>query len=52
MANPHALEHVVDAYLYRVRLDPDGLTLVGRDHFDTMAPFETPHETGEPGWDG
>ena len=36
MANAGQLEQVVDAYLYWVRLDPDGLTLVGRDHFDTM----------------
>ena len=30
------LERVADAYLYWVRLEPDGLTLVGRDHFDTL----------------
>ena len=36
MANTSALERVVDAYLYWVRLDADGLTLVGMDHFDTL----------------
>ena len=35
-ARTSALERVVDAYLYWVRLEPDGLTLVGKDHFDTM----------------
>ncbi|MCY4574640.1 MAG: hypothetical protein OXF01_17805 [Gemmatimonadetes bacterium] len=36
MANNSALERVADAYLYWVRLEPDGLTLVGMDHFDTL----------------
>ena len=36
MANTSPLEHVVDAYVYWVRLDPDGLTLAGMDHFDTL----------------
>ena len=31
-----ALERVADAYLYWIRLEPDGLTLVGMDHFDTL----------------
>ena len=30
------LEQVADAYLYWVRLEPDGLTLVGTDNFDTL----------------
>ena len=36
LVNASALERVADAYLYWVRLDADGLTLVGRDHFDTL----------------
>ena len=36
MANTSALERVVDGYLYWVRLEPAGLTLVGMDHFDTL----------------
>ncbi len=36
LVNASALERVADAYLYWVRLDPDGLTLVGMDHFDTL----------------
>ena len=35
-ARTSALERVVDAYLYWVCLEPTGLTLVGKDHFDTM----------------
>ena len=31
-----ALERVLDAYLYWVRLEPNGLTLVGTDSFDTL----------------
>ena len=31
-----ALEQVADAYVYWVRLDPNGLTLVGTDNFDTL----------------
>ncbi len=30
------LERIADAYLYWVRPEPDGLTLVGMDHFDTL----------------
>ena len=30
------LERVADAYLYWVRLEPDGLTLMGRANFDTL----------------
>ena len=36
MANRYAPEQVADAYLYWVRLVPNGLTLVGMDHFDTQ----------------
>ena len=36
MANRYSLERVVDAYLFWVRLEPDGLTFVGMDHFDTL----------------
>lgn len=36
MANRYTPEQVVDAYLFGVRLEPDGLTLVGMDHFDTL----------------
>lgn len=36
LVNASALERVADAYLYWVRLDPNGLTLVGMDHFDTL----------------
>lgn len=36
MANRYAPEQVADTYVYWVRLEPDGLTLVGRDHFDTL----------------
>ncbi len=36
VANNSALERVADAYLYWVRLEQDGLALVGRDHFDTL----------------
>lgn len=36
MANRYAPEQVADAYLYWIRLEPDGLTLVGRANFDTQ----------------
>ncbi|MDE2764066.1 MAG: hypothetical protein OXQ94_06660 [Gemmatimonadota bacterium] len=35
-ANAGAVEQVADAYVYWIRLDPDGLTLMGRDNFDTL----------------
>ena len=36
MDRTSTLEQVVDAYLYWVRLEPNGLTLVGTDNFDTL----------------
>ena len=36
MANAGAVEQVADAYVYWVRMDPDGLTVVGMDNFDTL----------------
>ncbi|MDE2678428.1 MAG: hypothetical protein F4087_10100 [Gemmatimonadetes bacterium] len=36
MANAGPMEQVVDAYIYWVRLDPGGLTVVGMDNFDTL----------------
>lgn len=35
-ANAGAVEQIADAYVYWVRLDPDGLTPVGMDNFDTL----------------
>lgn len=36
VANAGAVEQVADAYVYWVRMDPDGLTVVGMDNFDTL----------------
>ncbi len=36
MARRSALEQIVDAYVYWVRLEPNGLALVGTDNFDTL----------------
>lgn len=36
MDRTSTLEQVVDAYVYWVRLEPNGLTLVGTDNFDTL----------------
>ncbi len=36
MGRTSALEQILDAYVYWVRLEPNGLTLVGTDNFDTL----------------
>ena len=33
---PPSLERLADTFVYSVRLDPSGLTLVGTDHLDTL----------------